>query len=195
MEVVNIAVFASGQGSNARALLDALRERSRIRVKLILTDRPDAGVLRLAEADGVPGEVLRPKEVKDGASLLSILHEHGTDLIVLAGYFRKIPDGVVDAYRGRILNVHPALLPEFGGKGMYGEHVHRAVLDAGRKESGISIHHVDEVYDHGALIRQETCPVRDDDTPESLAERVKALEHRYYPKAVIDEAEKLLSKA
>ena len=192
---MNIAVFASGKGSNAQALLEALRERPGIEVELLLSDRKDAGALRLAEANGILNKALSPGEVKDGKALLSLLEKQDIHLIVLAGYFRKIPKEVVDSFRGRILNVHPALLPDHGGKGMYGTQVHKAVLDAGRKESGISVHRVDEIYDNGAILFQERCPVLDEDTPESLAERVKRLEHEHYPRIVIQEAEKLLERS
>lgn len=194
MEQVNIAVFASGKGSNAEALLKELRSRPRIRVALFLSDRKEAGVLQLAEKEGIPFELLSSSELKNGDRILEILEAHGVNMIVLAGYFRKIPEEVIERYRGWILNVHPALLPEFGGKGMYGQKVHEAVLEAGRSKSGITVHLVDEIYDNGAILFQKECPVYPNDTPESLAERVKALEHRYYPARIIERAEELLTE-
>ncbi len=192
MEQVRIAVFASGRGSNAKALFERLKEHSRIELALIVSDREDAGVLELGRAEKIPFKVLHGEEILDGSAILRVLEGEQIDLIVLAGYFKKIPEAVVEAYRGRILNVHPALLPEFGGKGMYGEHVHRAVLEEGKEKSGITVHRVDEHYDNGDILFQKPCPVKADDTPQTLAERVKALEHRYYPECVIEEARKLL---
>jgi phosphoribosylglycinamide formyltransferase-1 len=194
MERVNIAVFASGKGSNAEALLEELRSRPRIRAVLFFSDRENAGGLQLAEKEGIPCKVLDANEVRDGMRIREILEAHGVDMIVLAGYFRKIPEEVIEQYRGRILNVHPALLPEFGGKGMYGRNVHEAVLKAGKEKSGITVHLVDEVYDNGAIIFQKECPVYPNDTTESLSERVKSLEHRYYPARIIERAEELLSE-
>jgi phosphoribosylglycinamide formyltransferase-1 len=194
MERVDIAVFASGKGSNAEALLEELRSRPRIRAVLFLSDRGNAGALQLAEKERIPSRVLDAKEVRDGKRIREILEAQGVDMIVLAGYFRKIPEEVIEHYRGRILNVHPALLPEFGGKGMYGQNVHDAVLKAGKEKSGITVHLVDEIYDNGAILFQKECPVYPDDTPESLSERVKSLEHRYYPARIIERAEELLSE-
>ncbi len=192
MEQVRIAVFASGRGSNAKALFDRLKAHSRIELALIVSDREDAGVLELGRAEKIPFKVLHGEEILDGSAILRVLEGEQIDLIVLAGYFKKIPEAVVEVYRGRILNVHPALLPEFGGKGMYGEHVHRAVLEEGKEKSGITVHRVDEHYDNGDILFQKPCPVKAEDTPQTLADRVKALEHRYYPECVIEEARKLL---
>ncbi|MFB6258868.1 MAG: phosphoribosylglycinamide formyltransferase [Flavobacteriales bacterium] len=194
MEHVNIALFASGQGSNVKALFEWVRTYSRIEIALLLTDREDAPVLHFCERKGIPYRVLPASEVKDGKSILSLLEASDIHMIALAGYFRKIPPRVVKAYRGCIVNVHPALLPNFGGKGMYGEHVHRAVLEKGHSKSGISVHLVDENYDSGKVLFQKSCPVRSDDTPQSLAQRVKELEHRYYPQQVIQRAEEILSE-
>ncbi len=194
MERVNIAFFASGTGTNVASILQELRSFPEFVPALLVSDRKDAGVLRIAEEKNVPARALSKEEVKDGRSLCELLHEHQVHLIVLAGYFKKIPPEVIEAYRDRILNVHPALLPDFGGKGMYGLNVHRAVLEAGRDKSGITIHRVDEEYDHGPPLLQKECPVRKDDTPESLAERIKELEHEHYPQVVVQEASKLLKQ-
>ncbi len=194
MERLKIAVLASGKGSNAKALMEAVRKEERIDVVLFLSDREDAGVHELAEGEGTPSRVIDPEELKDGNRLLELLGKYGIRMIVLAGFFRKIPPEVVKAFRGRILNVHPALLPDFGGKGMYGEHVHRAVLEAGRKVSGITVHLVDEEYDNGATLFQKECPVKKNDTPQSLGERIKRMEHEYYPRIVIERAKELLNE-
>lgn len=192
MEHLSIVVFASGKGSNARALLSAVRKEPWLDVKLFLSDRSDAGVHELAEEKETPSRTLSSNELKDGAFILKLLRDRNVDMIVLAGFFRKIPAEVVKAYRGRILNVHPALLPDFGGKGMYGEHVHRAVIESGREVSGITIHSVDEDYDTGEKILQKECPVHRNDTPESLGERVKKLEHEHFPRVVVERAKELL---
>lgn len=194
MEQVRIAFFASGTGSNAKAVLDRLRPHSELVPALMLSDRKDAGALEIARREGFPCRVLSAEERKDGELLCSLLREQDIHLIVLAGYFKKIPPELIEAYRDRILNIHPALLPDFGGKGMYGLNVHEAVLKAGKEKSGITVHLVDEHYDNGAVLLQKECPVLPDDTPESLAERVKALEHEYYPQVVLEEAVKLLEK-
>lgn len=194
MERVRIALFASGTGSNAEALFEELRSQPWIEAGLLLSDRAEAGALDKARKEGISTRVLTGSEVKDGERILDILQEAGIDLIVLAGYFRKVPEEVVAAYRGRILNVHPALLPDFGGQGMYGNKVHRAVLDAGAEQSGITVHLVDEIYDNGAILLQKECPVYENDTAETLGERVKELEHRYYPQEVIERAKALLDR-
>lgn len=146
----------------------------------------------MAIVEGVEVVRLSKKERNDGVTMLSVLRDRRIGMIVLAGYFRKVPEEVVEAYRDRILNVHPALLPKFGGKGMYGERVHRAVLDAGESKSGISVHLVDEEYDRGAVIFQQECEVRPEDDADTLAERVKALEHEHYPRVVLEKARELM---
>ncbi len=182
MSRARVAVFASGGGTNLQALLDRSRAAAaRYRVALVVSDRSGAGALDRARAAGVPAVVV-PVAGEDpavvAASLLSGLAAHRIDLIALAGYLRLVPAAVVDRYRGRIVNVHPAPLPRFGGAGMYGMRVHEAVLGAGIPVSGPTVHLVDEEYDRGRVLAHEEVPVRPDDTPESLAERVLAVEHR-----------------
>lgn len=180
-----VAVFASGTGTNLRALIDRLntRESVRARVVLAVSDRPDARALERAAAAGVEPRVVRtsgraPDDV--AAETLALLHERDIDLIALAGYLRLVPAEVVRRYRGRIINIHPALLPAFGGSGMYGTRVHRAVLDAGCLITGVTVHHVDERYDAGRPILQWPVPVLPGDTPERLAARVLEVEHVVY---------------
>lgn len=179
-----IAILASGSGSNAEAIIHYLRQSREAEVVLLLTNRPDAGVRERARRLGVRCDYLPTAELRKGSKPLALLAELGVELVVLAGYLVLITEPWLQAYPQRILNIHPALLPEFGGKGMYGHHVHEAVLAAGRPYSGITIHLVDEHYDHGQTLLQAQCPVLPGDSPETLAARIHQLEHRYYPAAV-----------
>jgi len=184
---MRIAVLASGGGSNLQAILDhlaALDEARHGDVVLVASNRPDAGALARAERAGIPRVVLRSPHAPDGEELDVVLAAHDAQLVTLAGYMRLVPPQVTAAYRGRMLNVHPALLPEFGGAGMYGPRVHRAVIAAGAALSGPSVHFVDEVYDHGALIAQWPVPVLAQDDAHSLATRVLRAEHLLYPRVV-----------
>lgn len=179
---MRLAVFASGGGSNLQVLLDAPNTGH---VVLVISDRHSAGALQRAVERGIAVAVISPAEHPDfGQALLDTLVEYEVEAIALAGYLRHIPDVVVQAYRNRILNIHPSLLPAFGGKGLYGRRVHQAVLDYGAKVTGATVHFVDETYDTGPIVLQKAVPVFPDDTAESLAERVLAVEHRIYPEAV-----------
>jgi formyltetrahydrofolate-dependent phosphoribosylglycinamide formyltransferase len=180
---MRVAVCASGGGSNLQALLDALPAGAPARVVLVLSDRGDAGALERARRAGVPAEVLA--DPRDPTEWLTRLGRREVDLVVLAGFLKLVPAAVVAAFRGRLVNIHPALLPRHGGPGMYGRRVHAAVLAAGDAESGATVHLVDEEYDHGAPLAQARVPVRPDDTPESLAARVLAAEHRLLPAVVL----------
>jgi len=179
---IPIAVLASGQGSNLQALLEwAATDDAAGRVVLVVSNRADAGALVRARAAGVQLAVLADG---DGDALLDKLREHRIRLVVLAGYLRKIPAPVIEAFRGSILNIHPALLPAFGGPGMYGHHVHEAVIASGVKVSGATVHIVDEQYDKGPIMAQFPVPVRPGDSAETLAERVLEVEHRLLPAVV-----------
>lgn len=180
---MRVAVAASGRGSNLEALLRALDVDAPARVVLVLSNRADAGALARARVAGVAAEVL--SDSSDAAEWLERLARHRVDLLVLAGYLKLVPAGIVSRYRDRIVNVHPALLPAFGGPGMYGHRVHEAVLASGVRESGATVHLVDEVYDHGAVLAQARVPVVSGDTPETLAARVLAVEHRLLPAVVL----------
>jgi phosphoribosylglycinamide formyltransferase 1 len=177
-----IAVAISGRGSNLQALLQALGPGAPAEVVLVLSDRPAAG-LAFAECRRIPTSVL--SDPVDGEEWLGLLRRHRVELLVLAGYVKLVPMSVIAAYRGRILNIHPALLPQFGGKGMYGRRVHEAVLASGVNESGATVHLVDEEYDHGAVLAQARVPVLSGDTPERLAHRVIEAEHRLLPAVVL----------
>ncbi|MCW3086768.1 MAG: phosphoribosylglycinamide formyltransferase, partial [Sediminibacterium sp.] len=179
-----IAIFASGAGSNARKIIERFRSHPSISVALIVSNKPDAGVLPIARENGI-AVLLIDKEVffrRD--AYVPLLREKGIEFIVLAGFLWKIPAALVSAYPGRIINIHPALLPKYGGKGMYGAKVHEAVIAAGEKESGITIHYVNEVYDAGEPLFQVTCPVGEHDTPDSLSQKIHLLEHKHFPEVV-----------
>lgn len=180
---MRVAVCVSGGGSNLQALLDALPAGAPAEVALVLSDRADAGGLDRARRAGIPAEVFA--DPRDPTEWLTRLGRRDTDLVVLAGFLKLVPAPVVAAYRGRIVNIHPALLPRHGGPGMYGRRVHAAVLAAGDAESGATVHLVDEEYDHGAPLGQVRVPVRPDDTPEALAARVLEAEHRLLPAVVL----------
>lgn len=187
-----LAVFVGtrGRGSNLMALHAAMREgRLAARIVLVIGSREEAPALQRAAEEGLPVAVVDPKacpggDTEYGARLLALLRDAGADTLALAGYLRRVPSAVVEAYRHRIVNIHPALLPAFGGKGMYGEHVHRAVLEYGAKLSGCTVHFVDEAYDTGPVIIQRTVPVLDSDTPADLAARILPQEHAAYVEAL-----------
>ncbi len=182
---MRVAVLASGHGSNLQALLDACATPgSAARVVLVISNREGAGALERAVECGVPTATIAP-DGQDADRLLALLAEHRVELVVLAGYLKRVPQRVVAAYRGRMLNIHPALLPAFGGQGMYGRRVHEAVLASGARVTGATVHLVDEQYDHGAIVAQWPVPVRPDDTPDVLAARVLAVEHRLLPSVVM----------
>ncbi len=182
-----ILVSGHGRGSNMQALIDGCRNGAiPARVGLVIGVRQDTPALERARSQGVPARVVSPKGLSTdayGEALLAALTQAHIDIVCLAGYMRLLPQAVIDAYRGRVLNIHPALLPLFGGKGMYGEHVHQAVLNSGMKVSGCTVHLVDEEYDHGAILVQRCVPVQPDDTPSSLAARVLEQEHIAYVEA------------
>jgi phosphoribosylglycinamide formyltransferase 1 len=183
---MKLAVCGSGRGSNLVALLESLRGSADAQVVLVLSNRPDTPALERAREFGVPAEAL--DDYRDGAEWLDRLERHRVDLVVLAGYLKLVPAEVIAAYRGRILNIHPALLPAFGGPGMYGHHVHQAVLASGAAVSGATVHLVDEQYDRGTILAQTRVPVLPDDSPETLAARVLEAEHRLLPAVVLQAA-------
>lgn len=184
MQPVPIAVLASGRGTNLQALLDGLAGPGAPgRVVLVVSNRADAGALGIARAAGIATHVTAA-DGQDADGLLAALRGAGVQLVVLAGWLKRVPGAVVGAFAGRMLNVHPALLPAFGGPGMYGHRVHEAVLASGARLSGVTVHLVDEQYDHGAILAQWPVPVRAGDTPARLAERVLAVEHRLFPATV-----------
>lgn len=183
--MTNIAIFASGSGTNAEAIMEHFAASTTARVALLLSNRADAFALKRAERFGVPTAVFSREEFRDPEGAVArLLKEHHIEFIVLAGFLWLVPDYLTTRYAGRIVNIHPALLPKFGGKGMYGHHVHEAVLAAGETQSGITIHLVNERYDSGDILFQATVPVSPDDTPDSLAEKIHTLEHRHFPTVI-----------
>ena len=180
---MRIAVAISGRGSNLAALLAALPPGAPAQVALVLSNRADAGGLEVARENSVPAMVLA--DPADSSAWIDALSQHQIDLVVLAGYLKLVPAPVVHRYRGRIINIHPALLPAFGGRGMYGHRVHEAVLANGASVSGATVHLVDEIYDRGAILAQARVPVLPADTPDTLAERILAVEHRLLPTVVL----------
>lgn len=176
-----IAIFASGTGSNAQKILAHFKTSPNIQVALIVSNKPNAGVLNFAKEFDTPSLIIDRERFLKGDGYVPELQAAKIDWIILAGFLWKIPVSLLNQWEKRIINIHPALLPNYGGKGMYGEAVHQAVLAAKEKESGITIHYVDEQYDHGATIFQATCPVLPTDNAASLAEKIHALEHLHYP--------------
>ena len=179
----NIAIFASGGGSNAAAILEHFKDNDKVKVGLIVTNNAHAGVISHANAHDVPAYIHSTEELKNGY-LLQLLQNFDVDFIVLAGYLKLIPENLVRAYPHRIVNIHPALLPKFGGKGMYGMHVHKAVKEAGETVSGPTIHFVNEQYDEGDIIAQYKCDIAKEDTAEDIQKAVLKLEHQHYPRCI-----------
>lgn len=190
MARIAILVSGKGRGTNMEAIIRACQSGviPQSEVVLVVGTRPDAPALARAEALGVPTMIVNPRDFPDdsayGDTLLWVLERVQPDLICLAGYMRLLPECVVKAYPNRIMNIHPALLPQFGGKGMYGLRVHEAVLQSGAKETGCTVHFVDEHYDTGPIILQRAIPVLEGDTPETLAERLLPVEHATYVEAI-----------
>lgn len=175
-----IAIFASGTGSNAKKIIEYFRENKQIEVALIVSNRADAPVLNLASANHIESLVLDRPSFYNSSSLLQQLEQHAIDFIVLAGFLWLIPPYLVTAYNRKMINIHPALLPKYGGKGMYGMNVHRAIKAAGEKETGITIHYVNENYDEGNIIFQVKTIIGPTDSPEVIAKKVQQLEHQHF---------------
>jgi formyltetrahydrofolate-dependent phosphoribosylglycinamide formyltransferase len=179
--MIQIAIFASGAGSNALRLMEHFKQHQQIKIALLVSNKAGAGALHHASNHGISTLVIERERFFNGDTYMPELKSAGIDFIVLAGFLWKIPQALIQAYPQRIVNLHPSLLPQYGGKGMYGKHVHEAVIAAGDEESGITIHFVDEQYDHGATIFQAMCPVDKNDTPETLAAKIHLLEHKHLP--------------
>lgn len=184
MGKIKIAIFASGSGSNAEQITNYFSGHDQIEVVLILSNKPTAYVLERAAKLGVPSQVFDRPTFYQSENVLDSLRTHEVDYIVLAGFLWLVPQYLIEAYREKMINIHPALLPKYGGKGMYGDRVHRAVIADQETESGITIHLVDEVYDNGRILCQERVSLVADDTPDSLAAKIHELEYAYFPKAI-----------
>lgn len=182
---VNLSIWASGSGTNAENIILKFKNHPFIKIKMIITNNPNAGVIQRAEklkktVHIIPKNILYEKTDR----ILELLNEENIHLIILAGFLLKLPEKIIEHYPHKIINIHPTLLPKYGGKGFYGERVHQAVIKNKEKESGITIHYVNEEYDAGEIIMQVKCPVFENDTPHSLAERIHQLEYEYYPIAI-----------
>jgi phosphoribosylglycinamide formyltransferase-1 len=186
----NIAIFASGSGTNAENIIKYFSNKNCAKVALVLSNRREAYVLKRAAAKNVRSIFFDHKEFYVTEKVLRYLDIYKIDFVVLAGFLWFVPESIINRYEGRIINIHPALLPAYGGKGMYGEKVHRAVIENHEKESGITIHYVNKFYDEGNIIFQAKCKVEPSDTPDILASRVHDLEYKYFPKII----EKLILK-
>ncbi|AXY78731.1 phosphoribosylglycinamide formyltransferase [Paraflavitalea soli] len=182
--VTRVALFASGAGSNAQKIIDYFRDSKTVSIVLIACNKPGAGVLNIAEKEHIPVLMIEKEAFFRGNGYVDELKTAGIDFIVLAGFLWKVPATLTAAYSNKIVNIHPALLPRYGGKGMYGMFVHEAIIAAGERESGITIHYVDNVYDNGAIIFQATCAIEPGDTPAMLAQKVHELEHAHYPRII-----------
>lgn len=179
-----IAIFASGNGTNARRIAEYFAKSSAAEVAMILSNRNDAFVLERAKLFGIPSKVFDRSMFYHSDEVLKWLLEARIDIVVLAGFLWLVPSYLIAAFPNRMINIHPALLPKYGGRGMFGDVVHTAVIDAGETESGITVHFVDEKYDHGNIIFQATCKIERGDTPEMLAHKVHQLEYKYYPEVI-----------
>jgi phosphoribosylglycinamide formyltransferase 1 len=193
---VRLAVFISGSGTNLQSIIDRCADGTiPAEVALVVSSSPEAYGLVRAEKAGIETAVYRRKDFPDGQAaddhLLGLLENNRIDVIALAGYLKMVAPAVISRYRGRVVNIHPGLLPKYGGKGMYGHFVHEAVIKAGEKETGVTVHVVDEVYDHGAVLACEKVPVFPEDTPDELAGRVLKVEHTLYPRVLKELSEKI----
>jgi phosphoribosylglycinamide formyltransferase 1 len=187
---IRLAIFASGKGSNTREIIRYFHEQGHlvlgqhVEISLVVSNKPGAGVLDIAASAGIPTLLIEKEEFFRGSHYLEEFKKRGISFIVLAGFLWKIPSELIRAYPDRILNIHPALLPLFGGKGMYGSAVHEAVVAARERQSGITIHYVDEQYDHGRIFFQASFNLSADETPETLAEKIHALEYKHFPEQI-----------
>ncbi|HWA33809.1 MAG TPA: phosphoribosylglycinamide formyltransferase [Cyclobacteriaceae bacterium] len=181
---INLAIFASGNGTNAGVIMEHFKNGSPIRVALVLSNNPSAGVLARAARFGVPTKVFDKKQFRDSDDVVRWLREYHITHIVLAGFLWLVPENILRAYAPHIVNIHPALLPKFGGKGMYGDHVHHAVLSSNEKETGITIHEVNDKFDEGKILFQASCSIEPGDTAAAIANKVHALEHAHFPRVI-----------
>ncbi len=184
LTMTRIAIFASGAGSNAQKIIEYFKNSQSVTVNLIVCNKPEAGVIAIARKEKIPVLLIEKEQFLKGGAYVEQIKELNINLIVLAGFLWKVPARLIEAFPSAIINIHPALLPKYGGKGMYGMNVHTAIINAGEKESGITIHYVDEHYDNGDIIFQQKVAVTSDDTPESLANKIHTLEHQHFPSTI-----------
>jgi phosphoribosylglycinamide formyltransferase-1 len=181
MKKCSVAVFASGNGSNAENLFHYFSDHEAIEVKLLICNKHNAPVVNKANERGIPVEIITNEEIEQGSPALAILKQYGIDWIILAGFLRKVPAVVIQHFSDKIINIHPSLLPKFGGKGMYGMHVHKAVSESGELESGITIHLVNEEFDKGKILAQFSVPLTANESPEKIAAKIHELEQNHFP--------------
>jgi phosphoribosylglycinamide formyltransferase-1 len=193
--MVNVAIFASGNGSNAENIANYFSDNNNISITLIVSNKSDAYVHERAKKLRIPSVSFNKIEFADGIKILKTLKDYKIDFIVLAGFLLKVPDSILESYPESIINIHPALLPKHGGKGMYGDRVHQAVKNAGDLETGITIHYINENYDEGDIIFQSFCDVLLEDTPDDIANKVHALEYEHYPKVIEETVKKYCLKS
>lgn len=182
--IQHLALFASGAGSNAQQIINHFKNNNQVTIALIVCNKPQAGVLLIAQKENIPYIIIEKEKFFRGDAYVPDLQQHNISLVVLAGFLWKVPQKLIDAFPKKIINIHPALLPLYGGKGMYGAFVHEAVVAAGDVQTGITIHYVDEHYDNGDIIFQATCPVTKEDNAASVAQKVHKLEHQHFPKII-----------
>jgi phosphoribosylglycinamide formyltransferase 1 len=188
----NLAIFCSGSGSNAEKIMEYFQHHPTIQVKLLLANNPEAYALERAKKFDVPVDIFTRDDFYNSLRVAQQLEEHDIDWIILAGFLWLIPEYLIKQYPSKIINIHPALLPKFGGKGMYGMHVHEAVVAAKEKESGITIHYVNTKYDEGAIIFQQACELSPSDDAKEVARKVLTLEHAHYPRVIEETIKKQL---
>ena len=186
IEAFKLAIFASGKGSNAEKIIQYFDNVQLVKVSMIVCNNPEAGVLDIAKHHNIKTLVIDKKTFAQTEEYVQLLKNEGITHIILAGFLWKVPETMINGYRNKILNIHPALLPNFGGKGMYGDRVHEAVIASGQKETGITIHLVDEHYDNGTTVFQASVPIEDSDTESSIAQKVHSLEHLHYPRVIAE---------
>ena len=179
-----IAIFASGSGSNTQSIIEYFQQKENIEIALVMCNKSNAFVVQRAQKLGVKCIVFNSETFKNNLGFLDILSKYEVNWIVLAGFLLKIPEYIIEDFQGKIINIHPALLPKYGGKGMYGMNVHRSVIENNETESGISIHYVNKNYDEGKMIFQASCAINAGDSPEDLANKIRLLEHQHYPKVI-----------
>ena len=193
--MINVALFASGSGTNAENLINYFSASKEVKIKLVVTNNAEAGIVKRAEAHKKNIQIISKQALTNYTEqIIDFLQTEKVDLIVLAGFLLKLPEKLIQAFPNRIINLHPALLPKHGGKGMYGHNVHKSVIGAKEKESGITAHYVNEEYDKGVIILQAVCKVDENETHETLAEKIHELEYFYFPKAVEKVIEELRVK-
>lgn len=179
----SIIIFASGTGTNTAAIIDYFRSSKMAEVRLVVCNKAEAGVLEIAKNEGIPFLIIS-KATIDSPLIIGQMQQYQPSLVVLAGFLWKIPDTILNAFTGKVINIHPSLLPAYGGLGMYGSKVHQAVINGGEMQSGITIHYVNNEYDKGNIILQARCEVSENDTADNLAKKIHQLEHYYFPRVI-----------